>query len=62
MTRRREDAVLCEAVCDRAQPFAAEELAEDALDDWSGNRIAHERAQVLAEGGLARIWMRAGVG
>ena len=52
MGRGRRDAVGGEALGDRVQAVAGEELVEDALHDGSGDRVGLEAVQSLADRGL----------
>jgi len=40
---------------------AGEEVVEDAMDDWRSDRVGHQAAKPLTDGGLARVWVGAGV-
>ena len=59
--RRRRDAVAVEARGDQVEALARGVLGEDALHDRRGDRVGREPAEPLADGGLGRVGVRAGV-
>jgi hypothetical protein len=59
---RGEDAVGGQAVGDRTETAAAEELTEDAANYWSRGRLGFELPGALPGGGFGRVGVRSGVG